>query len=122
MFLLILGRLAKENIVLKVDDLKRKLEDIKLEVQESLKNRYIDFFPQYLKLDKLITDINHIKSEYDVLHNQIEREVSLQIGMFILLCQFFIARKFSFDIIIFSQRVELVIYLIFNEISCRSCF
>lgn len=64
---------------MKVDDLKRKLEDIKLEVQESLKNRYIDFFPQYLKLDKLITDINHIKSEYDVLHNQIEREVSLQI-------------------------------------------
>lgn len=69
------GKLVKENIVLKVSNLKRKLEDIKLEVQESLKNRYIDFYPQYLKLDKLIDDINGVTSEYEVLHNQIEKEI-----------------------------------------------
>ncbi|GFX76142.1 hypothetical protein TNCV_1835171 [Trichonephila clavipes] len=69
------GKLLKENIVLKVSDLKRKLEDIKLEVQERLKTRYIEFYPQYVKLDKLIDDINGVTSEYEVLHTQIEKEI-----------------------------------------------
>ncbi|GFS88287.1 hypothetical protein NPIL_702861 [Nephila pilipes] len=69
------GKLVKENIVLKVSDLKRKLEDIKLEVHESLRSRHIDFYPQYVKLDKLIDDINGVTSEYEVLYNQIEKEI-----------------------------------------------
>ncbi|KAG8195261.1 hypothetical protein JTE90_028412 [Oedothorax gibbosus] len=69
------GGLAKEDIVLKVDDIKRNLEDIKLEVQKSLKTRYIDFFPQHLKLDNLTDDINTITQEYDVLRNKIEIEI-----------------------------------------------
>ncbi|CAL1289742.1 unnamed protein product [Larinioides sclopetarius] len=68
------GKLAKENIVLKVVDLKRKLEDIKLEVQDNLKRRYVDFIPQYLRLDKLIEDIDDVTSEYESLRSQVEKE------------------------------------------------
>ncbi|GBN40262.1 Centromere/kinetochore protein zw10 [Araneus ventricosus] len=73
-----IGKLAKENIVLKVVDLKRKLEDIKLEVQDNLKRRYVDFIPQYLKLDKLIEDIDDVTSEYESLRSQVEKEIRPQ--------------------------------------------
>ncbi|KAF8766750.1 centromere/kinetochore protein zw10 homolog [Argiope bruennichi] len=69
------GKLGKENIILKVGDLKRKLEDIKLEVHDNLKKRYLDFIPQYLKLDKFIEDIDDVTNEYESLRSQVEKEI-----------------------------------------------
>lgn len=62
--------------MLKVDDLRRKLEVIKLDVEEAIKNKYIDFIPQYIKLDTLLMQLKRFSDNYELLHNQIEREVS----------------------------------------------
>lgn len=85
MFLFLSGKLAKENIVLKVDDLKRKVEVLKLEVQETLKHKYVDFFPQYVKLDKLLDRQKQVTVDYELLHNQIEKEVKISLLLTIYL-------------------------------------
>ncbi|GIY38881.1 hypothetical protein CDAR_174951 [Caerostris darwini] len=71
-------KLVKENIEVKVGSLKRNLDDIKLEVHENLKSQNVEFFPQYVKLEKLLDDINDLNYEYDNLNNQIEKEIKPQ--------------------------------------------
>lgn len=88
---IISGKLAKENIVLKVDDLKRKLEVIKLDVEEALKHKYVDFIPQYIKMDKLLLAFKRFSEDYEQLHNQIEKEVCKTVT-FILLISYFFSR------------------------------
>ncbi|XP_035215313.1 centromere/kinetochore protein zw10 homolog isoform X2 [Stegodyphus dumicola] len=73
------GKLTKESIVFKVHDLKTKYEDIKHEVIESLKNKYIEFLPHYHKLDRLDDDLSKITDEFEVLCTQIEREIKPQV-------------------------------------------
>ncbi|GIX71802.1 hypothetical protein CEXT_727511 [Caerostris extrusa] len=71
-------KLVKENIEVKVGSLKRNLDDIKLEVHENLKSQNVEFFPQYVKLEKLLDDINDLNYKYDNLNNQIEKEIKPQ--------------------------------------------
>ncbi|XP_035224174.1 centromere/kinetochore protein zw10 homolog isoform X1 [Stegodyphus dumicola] len=72
------GKLNRETIELKINDLKTKLETIKQEVQHSLENQYKDFIPQYLKLDDIIKNLDKISSRYEALHNHIEKELKPQ--------------------------------------------
>ena len=58
--------------------MKRKLEVIKLDVVESLKQKYVDFIPQYIKMDKLLVALKRFSENYEQLHNQIEKEVCEQ--------------------------------------------
>ncbi|GIY81293.1 hypothetical protein CEXT_267181 [Caerostris extrusa] len=71
-------KLAKENVEVKVCDLKRKVEDINLEVHETLKTHYAEFCPRYIKVEKLLDDINDLSYEFDNLNNQIEKEIKPQ--------------------------------------------
>lgn len=63
----------------KVDHLKRKCEDIKLEIQKSLQKRYIDFVPQYVELDTLTERIDDVTEEYEDLCNYVDREVNFNL-------------------------------------------
>lgn len=70
--------------------MKRKLEVIKLDVEEALKHKYVDFIPQYIKMDKLLHAFKRFSVDYEQLHNQIEKEVCKQQLSFYLFHTFFL--------------------------------
>lgn len=74
------GELKKEDIPSKIEKSRRNIEDIKIEVQENLKSLYVDFIPQYIKLDKLSLKLDHADKEFDGLVDHVEKEVKPQMS------------------------------------------
>lgn len=40
-----------------------------------MKEKYVDYYPQYVKLEKFLLQLKQYTAEYENLHNQIEKEV-----------------------------------------------
>ncbi|XP_054710299.1 centromere/kinetochore protein zw10 homolog [Uloborus diversus] len=74
------GKSTRESIDLKIQDLKRRLDFIQVEVQGQLKNCYVDFLPQYIRIENIIDRFEGINAEYEALHQKIEKEIKPQMS------------------------------------------
>ena len=70
------GRLDKNDLNARIGELVKKIEEVKVEVYESLQKKYADFFPNLNTAIDLQKRVKDIQEEMDSTMNKIESEVN----------------------------------------------
>ena len=74
------GRLDKEDINTKVDQLSRKIEEVKLEVNDALIKKYAEFCPLSDATKQLYSRVKHVETEMTSMIVVIEKQVNFDIS------------------------------------------
>ena len=72
-----LGRLDKNDLNARIGELVKKIEEVKVEVYESLQKKYADFFPNLNTAIDLQKRVKDIQEEMESTMNKIESEVKI---------------------------------------------
>ena len=71
------GRLDKNDLNARIGELVKKIEEVKVEVYESLQKKYADFFPNLNIAIDLQKRVKDIQEEMESTMNKIESEVKI---------------------------------------------
>ncbi|CAI9534510.1 unnamed protein product [Staurois parvus] len=69
------GRLEKEDLGTKINRLSRKVEEVKGEVCDMINKKYDEFLPSMQSAEDLVTQVNNLNKDVDLLKLRIENEV-----------------------------------------------
>ncbi|XP_063799257.1 centromere/kinetochore protein zw10 homolog [Pseudophryne corroboree] len=69
------GRLEKEDLSTKISRLSRRVEEVKGEVCDMINKKYDEFLPSMQSAEDLVTQVNNLNKEVDILKSTIENEV-----------------------------------------------
>ncbi|XP_022252392.1 centromere/kinetochore protein zw10 homolog [Limulus polyphemus] len=73
------GKLEKDDLNAKIVRISKRIEDIKLEVQETLQGRHKEFLPHFVETVELSSHLNEATTEADMLLTKIEKEIKPQL-------------------------------------------
>ncbi|XP_076314532.1 zeste-white 10 kinetochore protein [Tachypleus tridentatus] len=73
------GKLEKDDLNSKILKISKRIEDIKLEVQETLRGRHKEFLPHFAETVELSSHLDEATSEADLLLTTIEKEIKPQL-------------------------------------------
>ena len=74
---MVAGRLEKEDLNAKLGKLAKRIDDVKMEVYESLENQYIRFYPDLSMAQGLSSSVEALTTDMDEVNNKIQKEVRL---------------------------------------------
>uniref|UniRef100_A0A4W3HEB4 Centromere/kinetochore protein zw10 homolog n=1 Tax=Callorhinchus milii TaxID=7868 RepID=A0A4W3HEB4_CALMI len=69
------GKLEKEDIGIKISKLSRRVDEVKGEVCDMINKKYEEFIPSLKNAEDLVSQVDGISMEIDLLKSQIENEV-----------------------------------------------
>ncbi|XP_018424685.1 PREDICTED: centromere/kinetochore protein zw10 homolog [Nanorana parkeri] len=69
------GRLEKEDLGTKINRLSRRVEEVKGEVCDMINKKYDEFLPSMQSAEDLVTQVNNLNKDVDLLKLRIENEV-----------------------------------------------
>ncbi|KAM9299225.1 centromere/kinetochore protein zw10 homolog [Gastrophryne carolinensis] len=69
------GRLEKEDLGTKISRLSRRVEEVKGEVCDMMNKKYDEFLPSLQSAEDLVTQVNSLNKDVDLLKMRIENEV-----------------------------------------------
>ncbi|KAM5140638.1 centromere/kinetochore protein zw10 homolog [Mantella aurantiaca] len=69
------GRLEKEDLGTKISRLSRRVEEVKGEVYDMINKKYDEFLPSMQSAEDLVTQVNNLNKDVDLLKLRIENEV-----------------------------------------------
>lgn len=69
------GRLEKEDLGTKITRLSRRVEEVKGEVCDMINKKYDEFLPSMQSAEDLVTQVNNLNKDVDLLKLRIENEV-----------------------------------------------
>jgi len=75
------GRLEKEDLSTKLTQLSSKIDEVKLEVFETLQKKYVDFYPIFDSTQLLSTRVASVSEEMSSLTASIDRQVTFDINI-----------------------------------------
>ena len=73
--LIYLGRLDKDDLNTKLGQLSRKIDEVKIEVHDSLNKKYAVFFPMFNSTRMLVSKVDSTRQELEETIAAIEKQV-----------------------------------------------
>ena len=76
------GHLETQEAATKLQQLSKKIDNLKLQVYDITVNKYANFVPKLHSTEQLVSDVAAIKEEMDEVSSKIENEVCIYIYMY----------------------------------------
>ena len=73
--IVLLGHLETQEATTKLQQLSKKIDNLKQQVYDITVNKYANFVPKLHATEQLVGDVEKIKTEMDEVSNKIENEV-----------------------------------------------
>ena len=74
------GHLETQEAATKLQQLSKKIDNLKLQVYDITVNKYANFVPKLHSTEQLVSDVAAIKEEMDEVSSKIENEVCIYIS------------------------------------------